>query len=315
MAGAEGGAGYGQKLRHLAQHLILRALIGLPMLLPYRWRVPVFGWIAGRVIAPFAGWNKRVRENLARIMPDLPPKTVAALERQVPNNTGRTLIEIYSGGQFKDHVATSPILGVGLEQILDARKRCQGVILISGHFGNYDVPRAVLSSLGHPVAGFYWPMRNPYFNRHYVSRISQIGQPVFPRGRRGLAEMVTFLKKGGLVGMLIDQHMDHGAGLTFFGETAYSPLSAAELALKYDCLLVPIYGRRRADGLNFDLIVEAAIPHTTPVEMTQKLNDSLEAITRANLDQWFWIHRRWKVPPHLAAAAQTAPESAAHSTR
>lgn len=290
----------GHNLRHLVQHLTLRALIGVPMLLPYRWRVPFFGWIAARVIAPFAGWDKRVRENLARILPDLPEDQVKALAIKVPNNTGRSLIEIYSGGAFKSHVAQSPILGAGLDQILEARAQGQGVILISGHFGNYDVPRAVLSSLGHPVAGFYWPMRNRYFNKHYVRRISEIGQPVFPRGRRGLAEMVTFLKKGGLVGMLIDQHMDHGAGLTFFGETAYTPLSAAELALKYNCLLVPIYGRRRADGLNFDLIVEAAIPHTTPAEMTQKLNDSLEAITRANLDQWFWIHRRWKVPAHLA---------------
>lgn len=290
----------GHNLRHLAQHLVLRALIGVPMLLPYQWRVPFFGWIAARLIAPFAGWDKRVRENLNRILPDLPEATVKALEYRVPNNTGRSLIEIYSGARFKAHVAQTPILGAGLDQILAARQRGQGVILISGHFGNYDVPRAVLSGLGHPVAGFYWPMRNPYFNKHYVRRISEIGQPVFPRGRRGLAEMVTFLKQGGLVGMLIDQHMDHGAGLSFFGETAYTPLSAAELALKYNCLLVPIYGRRRADGLNFDLIVEPAIAHTTPAEMTQKLNDSLEAITRDNLDQWFWIHRRWKVPPHLA---------------
>jgi KDO2-lipid IV(A) lauroyltransferase len=197
-------------------------------------------------------------------------------------------------------VANSPILGAGLTEILAARARGQGVILISGHFGNYDVPRAVLSSLGHPVAGLYWPMRNPYFNRDYVRRISQIGTPVFPRGRRGLAEMVQFMKKGGLVGMLIDQHMDHGAGLTFFGETAFTPTSAAELALKYNCLLVPIYGRRKPDGLNFDLIVEPAIPHSTPLVMTQALNDSLERMTRENLGQWFWIHRRWKVPPHLA---------------
>jgi Kdo2-lipid IVA lauroyltransferase/acyltransferase len=58
----------------------------------------------------------------------------------------------------------------------------------------------------------------------------------------------------------------------------------------------PIYGRRRADGLAFDLIVDSEIPPTDPVIMTQAINDSLEAEVRGHMDQWFWIHRRWK--PH-----------------
>ena len=117
---------------------------------------------------------------------------------------------------------------------------------------------------------------------------------MFERGRRGLADMVKHLRKGGLVGMLIDQHMGHGADLSFFGHNAKTALSAAELALKYNCLLVPIYGVRQPDGLTFELQIEPPIPHSTPEEMTQQLNDSLEAITRTHLDQWFWIHRRWK---------------------
>jgi Kdo2-lipid IVA lauroyltransferase/acyltransferase len=97
-----------------------------------------------------------------------------------------------------------------------------------------------------------------------------------------------------MLGLLIDQHMHHGAPLTFFGVAAQTALSAAELALKYDALLVPTYAIRLPDGLNFRIVVEAPIPHSTPEAMTQALNDSLEAIVRDHLDQWFWIHRRWK---------------------
>ena len=106
--------------------------------------------------------------------------------------------------------------------------------------------------------------------------------------------MVRHLRKGGLVGMLIDQRMRHAERLEFFGKGAKTALSAAELALKYNCLLVPIYGVRQPDGLSFELLIEPPIPHSTPEVMTQALNDSLEAITRRHLDQWFWIHRRWK---------------------
>ena len=109
-----------------------------------------------------------------------------------------------------------------------------------------------------------------------------------------MGEMVRFLKAGGTVAVLIDQHMHKGEPLTFMGQVAQTALSAAELALKYDALLVPCYGIRRADGLSFDMIFEEPLPHTTALEMTQALNDSLEVRVRENVDQWLWIHRRWK---------------------
>jgi KDO2-lipid IV(A) lauroyltransferase len=97
-----------------------------------------------------------------------------------------------------------------------------------------------------------------------------------------------------MLGLLMDQAMRHGAPLTFFDQTAMTALSAAELALKYDALVIPTYAVRQRDGLSFQIIVEAPIPHGTPESMTQALNDSLESIVRQNIDQWFWIHRRWK---------------------
>jgi Kdo2-lipid IVA lauroyltransferase/acyltransferase len=93
---------------------------------------------------------------------------------------------------------------------------------------------------------------------------------------------------------LIDQSMRHGADLTFFGHRALTALSAAELALKYDALLIPTYAVRQPDGLSFRVIVENPIPPGPPDQMTQGLNNSLEALIRQHPDQWFWIHRRWK---------------------
>ena len=80
---------------------------------------------------------------------------------------------------------------------------------------------------------------------------------------------------------------------------ALTALSSAELALRYDALVVPTYGIRRADG-GFDLIVEAPVPHSTAEAMTQALNDSLEAQVMAHMDQWLWTHRRWKAPRRKA---------------
>ena len=276
------------------QDLVLRGMIGATRALPYRWRVPFVGWLMRQLIAPMAGYKTRVGENLALIWPDLPEPRVRALQAAVCDNMGRTLAELYSPAEFKATVASSTLLGTGLEAILEAQAKGRAVILVSGHFGNHDIARAVLATKGFAVAALYKPQRNPYFDRHFAATIRAISEPLFARGRKGLAELVTHLRKGGMLGMLIDQHMNHGSPLTFLGHRALTALSAAELALKYDCLLVPVYGIRQPDGLHFNLLVEQPIPHSDARTMTQALNDSLAAQVQAHPDQWFWVHRRWK---------------------
>jgi len=276
------------------QSLSLKALINGLLLLPYCWRVPLCGWVMARIIAPLAGYDRRVRDNLSLIMPDLPPSEVRRLMRDVPRNVGRTLIEIYSGPEFTARATATPLEGEGLAALAEAHAAGRPVILVTGHFGNYDASRAALIARGYRVGALYRPMGDPDFNAHYVAAISRIGTPVFPRGRAGLGDMVRFLRSGGMLGLLMDQHMRHGAALSFFDHTAMTALSAAELALKYDALLVPTYGIRQPNGLDFRIVVEAPIPASTPEAMTQALNDSLEKWVRDHLDQWFWIHRRWK---------------------
>ncbi|MEG3663817.1 lysophospholipid acyltransferase family protein [Celeribacter halophilus] len=289
----------GQYLGNLAT----RGLLSLALALPYKIRVRFMGWFMSRVFAPLAGYSKRVRENLHHVMPELPETEVKRLMRDVPNNAGRTLIEIYSGPEFIAKMKDIRLEGPGVEILREARDNRRPVILHTGHFGNYDAPRAALIAHGYDVGSLYNPMKNKFFNAHYVKAIGTIGQPLFPRGRRGYAKLLKHLKSGGMIGFLSDVYVRHGAILSFFGKPARTALSAAELALKYDALLVPIYGVRLEDGLNFRVQVESPIPHSTPEEMAQALNDSLEAITRQHMEQWFWIHRRWK-PERLPKDAE-----------
>ena len=272
---------------------VATGLIGLSRALPYETRVRFMGWAMSRVIAPLAGYRARIRENLARACPELSPKDVAVLVRAVPDNMGRTLAEIYSGPQFVERMKNLPLAGPGMDALNAARDEGRPAVIVTGHFGNYDAPRAALIAHGYKLAALYRPMNNAAFNEHYVAAMNEIG-PVYPRGRQGLTRLIRHLRDGGIAEFLVDQYMYNGADLTFFGHTARTALSAAELALKYDAVLVPMYGVRQANGLDFDLVFEAPIPPSNPETMTQALNDSLEAITRKHMDQWMWSHRRWK---------------------
>jgi KDO2-lipid IV(A) lauroyltransferase len=276
------------------QDRALRTLIWLLLCLPYTWRVQLCGWLMGRIIGPLAGYDKRVRENLTRILPDLPEAEVKRLARAVPNNAGRTIIEMYSGEDLVARAMRHPLTGAGLAALDAAIAAKRPIIVVSGHIGNHDAGRAALIRRGYPFGGLYRPMKNPWFNDHYVQAISQLGLPLFPRDKRGMAAMIRFLRGGGMLGLLIDQHMGHGARLSFFGHDAMTALSAAEMAIKYDALLIPIYAIRLKNGLDFQIVVEEPIAQGTPEQMTQALNDSLESLVRQHLDQWLWIHRRWK---------------------
>jgi len=276
------------------QNLAATALLGLTRLLPYRRRVPFGGWAVQRLAAPLAGWTTRVRKNLALIWPDLPAAEVDRLTAAVCNNVGRTLAELYSPQDFKAQVKNTPIRGAGLDAIMAAKAKGQAVILVSGHFGNHDIARAVLAGRGMHVGALYRPQANPYVEKHFRATIGAISEPIFARGRKGLSEMVTHLKQGGMLGILVDQYVHRGTPLHFMGRRALTATSAADLALKYDCLLVPVYGIRQQDGISFELVVEDPIPKGAPEAMTQAVNTSLERQVIAHPEQWFWIHRRWK---------------------
>lgn len=272
----------------------IRGIIGAAMRLPYPQRIATGGWVGRQIAAPLAGWNRRIRDNLAYVMPGLTPAEVRRVTRGVTDNVGRAMLEMYSGPEFARHVRDTPFFGDGIDALMEAGDAGRPVLLVTGHFGSYDVPRAALLARGYSVGGLYNAMSNPLINTHYAAALRSVGGPAFPRDRHGMAKMLRHLKGGGMVGLIIDQHMQHGVVLDFMGKPARTALSAAELALKHDALVVPIYGIRRPDGLTFDILVEPPVPHGDPVEMTQTLNDSLSRLVRRHPEQWLWIHRRWK---------------------
>jgi KDO2-lipid IV(A) lauroyltransferase len=105
---------------------------------------------------------------------------------------------------------------------------------------------------------------------------------------------VRHLKHGGIIAIVGDLHVQEGIPLNFFGQPAITSTVPAELALKYDAVMIPVYAVRQPNGLDFEIVMHAPIEHSDPVTMTQSVNDDLESLVRSNMDQWFWIHRRWK---------------------
>ncbi|WP_371224320.1 lysophospholipid acyltransferase family protein [Roseovarius sp. 2305UL8-3] len=271
----------------------LYAPIVLARCLPYRWRIPVVGWLTSRVLAPLAGYRKRVRDNLRFVCPDLSEAEIRRLSIEVPDNAGRNMAELYSS-EFPDHARKSPVSGPGLPDVRAAREAGRPVIFVTGHFGSFNAARMAMMEQGFNMGVFYRPIANRPFNDHYVAAMAALSEPMFEQGRKGMIQMVKHLRSGGVLAILNDLNAHDGVPLDFFGKPALTSLATAEMALKFDALLVPVWGLRDAGGLNFTIHTETPIPHSDPVTMTREFNQMLEAAVRDNMEQWFWIHRRWK---------------------
>lgn len=292
-------------MRDFAVSLVIRALIGAGLALPYRLRLGLMGWLTRLVLAPLAGYRRRIFRHLALIWPQMSQADRAQIANQVCDNAGRTLIENYSTRDLLARMQGVPIEGPGFDALTAAAARKQPVILVSGHFGNYEAARAALVGRGFAIGGLYRPMSNMFFNEHYVRTMQAFGGPVFPQGRQGTTGFVRHLKAGGQLVLLFDQRAG-GEWIDFLGRPARTATSAAELALRYGALLIPFYATRQQDGQSFRIELEAPVPASDALTMTKELTRSLEARVTARPGQWFWIHERWRLPAGAGPEASGA---------
>ncbi|MEM1073450.1 MAG: lauroyl acyltransferase [Pseudomonadota bacterium] len=289
---------FAKRAAQYVTNLVVVGIIRLGLILPYETRVKTVGRIMQYLVGPIAGYRQRALTNLAFIWPDMSRAERRTIASRCLNNVGRTFIENYSNREFPKRLAQNPLEGPGAQALRNAAEAGRPVILITGHYGNYEAVRAALAAQGFKVGGLYRNMQNPYFNAHYVKTMEAFGGPVFAQGRKGTSGFVKHLRGGGQLVLLFDQHVFGQPIMQFLGKPTHTATSAADLALRYDAVLIPFYGIRQPDGVSFRTVLEAPVPHSTPEEMTQQITDSLSRRVEEDPTQWFWVHRRWRVEGH-----------------
>jgi KDO2-lipid IV(A) lauroyltransferase len=276
-----------------AAYLPAAALIALSGRLPYRQRLALGGAVGRMALSAVPRLRNRVRGNLDYIFPELSETERDALVRANGESIGRSFIEMMHVRDLHEHRAWRAPTGAGAEAIV-AASRERGAILVTGHFGQWQAPGAWMKDIGINCAAVYRPTENPHLNAAYLRNLEIGGEPMFPKGRRGLRDMMQHVARGGLVAIFPDQYDPRANRLDFLGKPAPTSLVTAEIALKLDVPLIPIYGIREDDGEHVTVAAESPIARGTAVEMMQRANDSLAARVRAHPAQYYWLHRRWE---------------------
>jgi KDO2-lipid IV(A) lauroyltransferase len=275
-----------------------RLAMGLFGLLP-RGRASALGGWLGRTIGPRLGINRRARRNLSRALPDLDRAAQDRVIAEMWDNLGRVVGEFPHLKTMDAYRPGAAIEAVGLEHVDAAVARGKPVIFYSGHFGNWEVAALAAALYGMKLAAVYRAANNPLVDRMMIALRRDLGADPIAKGAQGARKLLAAIRAGQSLCMLVDQKMNDGIAVPFFGRDAMTAPAIAELALRYDCTVLPARVER-LPGARFRVTVFP--PHDLPASgdraadvltLMTAINRMLEDWIRARPGHWFWLHRRW----------------------
>jgi Kdo2-lipid IVA lauroyltransferase/acyltransferase len=182
--------------------------------------------------------------------------------------------------------------------------RNQGLIMITGHYGNWEILGYVLATLGFESTAVARPLDNPYLNDWVFGVRERQGQKIV--GKKGATSEITqLLSSGGVVGFVADQNAgSKGIFVDFFGRKASTYKSIGLLAMQYEVPVVVGYARRLNGRFHFRVATQEIIwpddwkQQNDPLRyITQRYTKAIEDFVRADPGQYLWVHRRWKTRP------------------
>ncbi len=284
-----------KELRQRLEALGARAVWALFAALPLDIASGLGGWL-GRAVGPWLGGvNRTARKNLKAAFPDRSEAEVTAIIRAMWDNIGRV------AGEFPHlkRIAAERVELVGGEYIDLLRDDGKPGIFISAHLGNWEIGGAVAALHGLALHVVYRAANNPHVEEIYRKARASATTTMIPKGPEGARQAMAVLRQGGHLGMLVDQKMNDGVPIPFFGRDAMTAPAQAAFATKFKCPLAPIRVER-VKGAHFRVTVSPPLdlPHTGDTHHDRRLlltriNALLEEWIRERPEQWLWVHRRW----------------------
>jgi KDO2-lipid IV(A) lauroyltransferase len=243
-------------------------------------------------------------DNLRRAFPEWDESRVESTARGVYAHFGTVLLDLLwmQGRPAGELVRLTDLEGV--EHVRTARAAGRGVLCPSAHLGNWELQAIASAPLVGHISMIARPLDNPALDRRLVALRTAGGNTVFYK-RKAIARVLTAIREGDIVAILIDQNVQAKDGIfvQFFGRPACTTTVAAAIALKTGCAIVPVHCVLQPSG-------RYRMAYGPPVEwagtgrrdedvaaLTQHLTSVIEGWIRETPEQWLWLHRRWKTMP------------------
>ncbi len=257
------------------------------------------GWIGRNLVRP-TFLSRRPLRNLRLAFPDKSDTELREILAGMWDNLGRVMAEYPHLDEIHLTGSDPRIRISGMEHLEAAKARGKGILLVSGHFANWETMPFAARDYGFSGGTVVRPPNNPLVSRWMEAVRARNGmQEQIPKGAQGTRRIFSLLRKGDAICLLVDQRASEGIKVPFFGHDAFTTPAPAALALKLGSVIVPAWNER-TKGARFHLHVYPPIePSNTGdsdrdlVELTSKITQFVEDRVRERPSQWLWIHKRW----------------------
>jgi KDO2-lipid IV(A) lauroyltransferase len=261
------------------------------------------GGFVARMIGPWLPVSRVAHRNVRLALPELDAAARRRVVRGAWENLGRTVGELPHIASLRQGAPSGPGWEmVGEEHVKALAARGGPAIFFSGHIANWEILPPAGTAYGMTISSMYRGAKNPLVDQMLIGlRHRALGRevPMFAKGAAGARAALAHLNRGGFLAMLMDQKMNDGIPVRFFGREAMTAPALAALALRLRCPVVPAHVERVGPA-RFRLVCEApmALPNSGDrqadiAQVTQEVNDWLETWIRARPEEWLWLHRRW----------------------
>ena len=250
-------------------------------------------------IGPLIKSNHIINENLNKFIGPYNDDKKISIKQQMWSNYGKTFVEYLFLKKFRK---TNIHITIDREDILQKiAKNNKPVIFVSAHLANFELMSMELTKRNIKLATIYRPLNNFFLNpfmehvrRTYVCR-NQI-----KKGIAGVKDSINYIKSNFSVALMVDQRVSEGKRLPFFEHSALTTTLPAQLAIKYELDIVPIYiSRNEKDDFEMKIYEPIVVSKKNNLEMnrlelTIKVNKIIEQMISKDPGQWIWTHNRWK---------------------
>ncbi len=270
-------------------------------LLPHRSALAV-GRLVGRLGWHLSGRDRgRALEHLAFALPELTEAERRRIAKASFLSAGMNLAELLSFLKRDRREILRRLEVHGWENVEAAKASGRSILILTGHCGSWELIGTALHEGGVPPAAVARPLDDAGLQKLLVDLRSHLGTTTIARGTQGAArQLLGVLRGGGALAMLIDQDTKvDGVWVPFFGRPAFTPVGAAEIALRQKANVIPSFIERRPDGGHLIRFQPALDLPQDPREATALMTEKIEEQVRRRPEQWVWWHKRWRRQPPL----------------
>ena len=263
------------------------------------------GAALGRFVFDVLGIRREVAvDNLSTAFPDRPREELVALARRSYGQLGGSLLEFASlPGMDRDELIRC-VRFENLEAIDRVRRSGRGAMLVTAHFGSWELFGASFVARGYDTTFFVKRQKNPLVADLQDDIRRRAGIEIVTEGPAVAKGVLRALRQGHLVGILPDQDARrHGVWVEFLGRPASTFKGPAFFAYRADVPIIPAYVRRTEDGDHVGVVLDPIHPDTSRDQeeevfrLTQAYTDLMTAWIRRHPEHYFWVHRRFKSTP------------------